>query len=204
MPNYQLPMPNYQLPITYALLPITNYPLPMPYYQLPITNYLLPIPLIIFLLGCSPTLPVAKTDVTGILASQSSIANSSGQVLPISAKARIADRQIELEVAKTPEQQAMGLMYRTSLPNDRGMLFEFKPARWVNFWMKNCKMSLDMIFLRDGVIQGIQAAAPPCTADPCPTYGPDTPVDRVIELRGGRAAELGVKIGDRIEFEFLK
>ncbi len=163
----------------------------------------LSIGVIVFLLGCSPNLPVANADVTGTLASQSTLAVSQGQVLPISARARIADRPIELEVAKTPEQQAMGLMYRTSLPDNRGMLFEFKPARWVNFWMKNCQISLDMIFLRDGVVTAIQAGAPPCTADPCPTYGPDTIVDQVIELRSGRAAELGVKVGDRIAIDFF-
>jgi uncharacterized membrane protein (UPF0127 family) len=168
-----------------------------------LTNFL-NIGVIIFLLGCSSALPVANSGVTGTLASQSPTATTSGQVLPVSARARIADRQIELEVAKTSEQQAMGLMYRTSLADDRGMLFEFKPARWVNFWMKNCKISLDMIFLRDGVVTAIAAEAPPCTADPCPTYGPDTAVDRVIEIRGGRAAELGVKVGDRIEIEFFQ
>ncbi|MEG4940925.1 DUF192 domain-containing protein [Microcoleus sp. F4-D5] len=167
-----------------------------------LTN-LLGIGVSIFLLGCSPILPVANTGATGILAAESPTATTSGQVLPVSARARIADRPIELEVAKTVEQQAMGLMYRTSLPDDRGMLFEFKPARLVNFWMKNCKISLDMIFLRDGVVEAIEVSAPPCTADPCPTYGPNTVVDRVIELRGGRAAELGVKVGDRIEIEFF-
>jgi len=164
---------------------------------------LLGVGLSIFLLGCSPTLPVASNSAPGILVSQSPTPTSLSQVLPVSAKARIADRQIELEVAKTPEQQSMGLMYRTSLPDDRGMLFEFKPARWVNFWMKNCQISLDMIFLRDGVVTAIEAGAPPCTADPCPTYGPNTPVDRVIELRSGRAAELGLKVGDRIAIEFF-
>jgi hypothetical protein len=94
-------------------------------------------------------------------------------------------------------------MYRTSLPDNRGMLFEFKSARRVSFWMKNCKISLDMIFLRDGVVKAIELSAPPCTADACPTYGPNTTVDRVIELRGGRATELGVKVGDPIEIEFL-
>ncbi len=164
----------------------------------------------IFLLGCSPILPVANSNVTGTFASQSTLVASEGQVLPVSARVWIADRplaepskRIELEVTKTPEQQAMGLMYRTSLPDDRGMLFEFKPARWVNFWMKNCQISLDMIFIRDGVVTAIQAGAPPCTADPCPTYGPDTIVDRVIELRSGRAAELGLKVGDRIAIEFF-
>src|SRR6476469_5692915 len=85
----------------------------------------------IFLLGCSPTLPIANAGATGILANQSPTATPSGQVLPVSARARIADRSIELVVAKTESQQAMGLMYSTSLPDDRGMLFEFKPARRV-------------------------------------------------------------------------
>ena len=57
--------------------------------------------------------------------------------------------------------------------------------------------------MRDGVVKASEVSAPPCTADPCPTYGPDTAVNRVIELRGGRAAELGVKVSDRIEIEFL-
>jgi uncharacterized membrane protein (UPF0127 family) len=154
----------------------------------------------IFLLGCSPTLPIKNND---IFVHQSPKTTTSSQLLPVSAKTRIADRPIELEVAKTAEQQDMGLMYRTSLPDDRGMLFEFQSARKVNFWMKNCKISLDMIFLRDGVVEAIELSAPPCTADPCPSYGPDTAVDQVIELRGGRAAELGVKVGDRIKIEFL-
>jgi uncharacterized membrane protein (UPF0127 family) len=167
-----------------------------------LTN-LLGIGVSIFLIGCSPTLPVKNDGATDILASQYPRVTTSGQVLRVSAKARIGNRPIELEVAKTVEQQDMGLMYRTSLPDDRGMLFEFKSARGVNFWMKNCKISLDMIFLRDGVVKVLELSAPPCTADPCPTYRPDTAVDQVIELRGGRAAELGVKVGDRIEIEFL-
>jgi hypothetical protein len=165
---------------------------------------LLGIGISIFLIGCSPTLPVKNSGTTDILGSQSPRATTSGQVLPISAKTRIGNRPIELEVAKTAEQQDIGLMYRTSLPDDRGMLFEFKSARRVSFWMKNCQISLDMIFLRDGVVEAIEVSAPPCTADPCPTYGPNTAVDRVIELRGGRAAELGVKVGDRIEIEFFE
>ena len=127
----------------------------------------------------------------------------SSQLLPISAKTEINNQKIELEVAATKKEQDTGLMYRTSLPNNRGMLFKFKSPQKVSFWMKNCQISLDMIFLRDGVVEAIELSAPPCTADPCPTYGPDTAVDRVIELQGGRATELGVKVGNRIEIEFL-
>lgn len=126
-----------------------------------------------------------------------------GQKLPITAKAKIGETVINLEVTKTPEEQAMGLMYRTILADDRGMLFSFSPARIVAFWMKNCKISLDMIFLRDGVVRTIAANSPPCKAEPCPTYSSQTFIDQVIELRGGRAAELGVKAGDRIAISFL-
>jgi len=92
----------------------------------------------IFLIGCTPTLPIKNN---GILTNQSPKTITSGQVLPVSAKVLINNRLIKLEVAKTVEQQDIGLMYRTSLPDARGMLFEFKSARKVNFWMKNCKIS---------------------------------------------------------------
>ncbi|WP_199249535.1 DUF192 domain-containing protein [[Phormidium] sp. ETS-05] len=124
-----------------------------------------------------------------------------GQNLPIGALVEIGGKLIELEVAATPQEQALGLMYRTSLADNRGMLFPFSPPTPVSFWMKNCRISLDMIFLLNGEVKGIAANVPPCTEEPCPTYGPDPGqiVDAVIELRGGRAAELGVKAGDRLE-----
>ena len=103
-----------------------------------------------------------------------------------------------MEVAKTPEEQATGLMFRTELPDDRGMLFPIAPARNVRFWMRNVLIELDMVFLREGVVLAIIPNVPPCFSETCPNYGPDVPVDGVIELRGGRAAQLGVKIGDRI------
>lgn len=128
---------------------------------------------------------------------------NSGQKLPISAQAVIAGHTIELEVARTRQQQATGLMYRTSLADNRGMLFTFEPAQTVNFWMKNVRIPLDMLFIRDGQVKAIKAAAPPCEQEPCPTYGPETAVNQVIELRGGRAKELGLKAGDRVELKFL-
>lgn len=162
---------------------------------------------LLFLVSCSsPSSALqAEKPAQPVPASPSPIALPSGQVLPIGARAQIAGQVIELEVTRTPQEQMMGLMYRTSLPDDRGMLFEFNPPQPVRFWMKNCKMSLDMIFLKNGIVKAIAAEAPPCTSEPCPTYGPDlsTPIDQVIELRGGRAAELGLKPGDRIPVEFL-
>jgi len=121
-----------------------------------------------------------------------------GQLLPISVKTNLGDRAIGLEVAQTPQEQEIGLMFRTELPEDRGMLFPIEPARNVRFWMRNVLIELDMIFLREGVVQAIIPNVPPCLTENCPNYGPDVPVDGVMELRGGRAAELGLKVGDRI------
>lgn len=121
-----------------------------------------------------------------------------GQILPISVNTNIGDRAIALEVAQTPQEQQIGLMFRTELPEDRGMLFPIEPARNVRFWMKNVFIELDMIFLRGGVVQAIIPNVPPCLTENCPNYGPDVPVDAVMELRGGRAAQLGLKVGDRL------
>jgi uncharacterized membrane protein (UPF0127 family) len=112
----------------------------------------------------------------------------------------IGTMDILLEVAKTPEEQAQGLMFRTELAGDRGMLFEFEEPRIARFWMKNTLIPLDMIFLRQGEIKQIIANVPPCKADPCPVYGPLTEVDQVLELQGGRAKALKLTVNQRLEF----
>ncbi len=158
------------------------------------------------LMSCSPlSLSASPLQILSrsTQVSQSSLPQSEnlGQMLPITAQAKIGGEVIELEIAQTPQQQAMGLMYRTALPDNRGMLFPLNRPRIVSFWMKNCRISLDMIFLRNGVVKHIELNAPPCQTEPCPTYGSSVPVDQVIELRGGRAQELGLEVGDRIQIQ---
>jgi len=122
-----------------------------------------------------------------------------GQMLPVTAQTVINNQVIDLEIAKTPLEQTIGLMLRPDLPDNRGMLFPINPPRQVTFWMKNVLINLDMIFLANGQVQAIFADVPPCIGDACPFYGPaNTLVDQVIELRGGRAAELGLQVGDRL------
>jgi uncharacterized membrane protein (UPF0127 family) len=155
------------------------------------------------LLGCStPNSLIAASDIDPV--SQAVSSTNHGQMLPIGAKAKMGGETIELEVAKTPEQQEIGLMYRSSLPDNRGMLFEFEKPRYTRFWMKNTIIPLDMIFLKGGEVKAIFANVPPCTSDLCKSYGPSVEIDRVIELAGGRAAELGLKVGDRVTIEFVK
>ncbi len=154
-------------------------------------GYVLALTFQILLVGCatpeartpSPTAPVAPSPVTGV-------------TLPITAKITIGNSVLNLEVARSPQEQAMGLMYRSALPDDRGMLFPMIPARSVTFWMKNVPVALDMVFLYQGKVKAIASSVPPCTTPECPVYGPPGNIDHVLELRSGRALELGIKVDD--------
>lgn len=150
--------------------------------------------------GCTsvPAISSPPSPVVSQTASTAVQEMAMGQTLPISAQVKVGDQTIDLEVAKTEQQQAMGLMYRQQLEDNRGMLFSFSPPRPVGFWMKNCLINLDMVFLRNGQVVAIANNVPPCQKEPCPVYGPPVNVDQVIELRGGRAKELGIKQGDRL------
>jgi uncharacterized membrane protein (UPF0127 family) len=103
-----------------------------------------------------------------------------------------------VEVAKTPEQQAMGLMYRNRLAPDRGMIFPLDPPRSASFWMRNTLIPLDIIFVRaDGSIANIAVNTVPYSEEPVLSEGP---VAAVFEIAGGRSAELGIKPGDKVEW----
>jgi uncharacterized protein len=159
----------------------------------------------VVLMGCMPRSvepPISIQRQPGSPIVQSAVV----QDLPITALVEIAGKTIQLEVAQTPQQQATGLMGRKTLADDRGMLFLFEPPRPVQFWMKNTLLDLDMIFLRKGVVMAIVPDVPPCKSNPCPVYGPGNraeDIDQVIEVRGGRAKELGLKVGDRLPVQFL-
>jgi uncharacterized membrane protein (UPF0127 family) len=174
-------------------------------------NFLMPLSLLsiglsTLLIGCSPSpsnSSIPATPTTQANSPQPTASINQGQQLPITAAADINGQTIQLEVTQTPEQQEIGLMFRTELPANRGMLFSFNPPQPIRFWMRNTLIPLDMIFLRNGEVKAIAANTPPCTTETCPTYGAAVPVDQVIEVRGGRAAELGLKVGDRITIRSL-
>jgi uncharacterized membrane protein (UPF0127 family) len=103
-----------------------------------------------------------------------------------------------VEVARSAEEQATGLMNRQTLAPDRGMVFPFDQPRVASFWMKNTLIPLDMIFIRaDGSIANIEANTVPLSLQP--VYSTE-PVAAVLEIAGGRSAELGIKAGDRVEW----
>jgi uncharacterized protein len=103
-----------------------------------------------------------------------------------------------VEVAETGEQQAQGLMFRKSLAPDRGMVFPRDPPGDASFWMKNTLIPLDIIFIRpDGTIARIAENTVPMSLDPVPSL---EPVGAVLEIAGGRSAELGIKAGDKVRW----
>jgi uncharacterized protein len=103
---------------------------------------------------------------------------------------------IQVEVTSTPEEKAMGLMFRTSLADDVGMLFPYTPPQEATMWMRNTYISLDMIFIRaDGIVHRIEANTEPFSERVIASRGP---VAAVLELKAGSAARLGLKPGDRV------
>lgn len=110
-----------------------------------------------------------------------------------------------LELAHTPEQQAQGLMYRESLPEKTGMLFLFDDKGVHRFWMKNTMIPLDMVWMdAEGKVLFVSADTPPCKADPCPSYGPESPAAMVLEIAGGKAVKEKVGVGSVLQFKDLK
>lgn len=110
-----------------------------------------------------------------------------------------------VEVARTPEEQAQGLMFRESLPERSGMIFLFSDREVHRFWMKNTMIPLDMVWMDEGgKVLFISAQTPPCRADPCPSYGPDSPAAMVLEIAGGKAAQEKIVVGSVLHFRDVK
>ena len=102
-----------------------------------------------------------------------------------------------VEVARTDQQRATGLMDRSHMPEDRGMLFDFKELTPISMWMKNTVISLDMFFIRaDGTIARIAENTEPFSTRIIPS---GEPILAVLELNAGAAARIGAKAGDKVE-----
>lgn len=102
----------------------------------------------------------------------------------------------KVEVAQTQEQQARGLMFRDAIPAGTGMIFPMNPPRSASFWMKNCPIPQDWLFIRaDGSIARLIENTIPYSLDP---QGTSEPVAAVLEIAGGEAARLGIAEDDRV------
>ncbi|VWX61349.1 DUF192 domain-containing protein [Sphingorhabdus sp. 109] len=119
--------------------------------------------------------------------------------VPLSVKTSDAVHRFTVEVAESAAEQAQGLMFRTRLAPDEGMIFPFAKDRIASFWMKNTVISLDIIFVRrDGTIESIAANTTPYSLE---SVRSGEPVAAVFEIAAGRAAELGIEPGDKITWQ---
>ena len=109
---------------------------------------------------------------------------------------------INVEITETDEERAQGLMFRTHMPANSGMLFFYKTPREITMWMRNTYVPLDMVFIRkDGTVHRIEAGTEPLSEAIVSSRG-DTVA--CLELAGGEAARLGLKPGDKVDHRLFK
>jgi uncharacterized membrane protein (UPF0127 family) len=122
---------------------------------------------------------------TGLRQMQLTIASASGV------------HHFTVDVAATPEQQETGLMFVKHLAPDHGMIFPYDPPQPVAFWMHNTLIPLDIIYIRPDRTSARIATAKPLADTPRPS---GEPISAVLEIAGGRAAELGIAPGDKVSW----
>lgn len=143
------------------------------------------------LVACSPGAGGAATAPAPAVHPESGL-----EVIPLTVTGASGSHRFKVEVAKSGMEQARGLMFRTKLGPNEGMIFPMSPPRGASFWMKNTVISLDLIFIApDGRISNIAANAVPYDLSSLLSVGP---VKGVLEIPGGRAAELGIAPGDKV------
>ncbi len=115
---------------------------------------------------------------------------------PLVIMTRAGERAFMVELALTPEQQATGLMFRTELADNAGMLFVHDEPHELSMWMKNTYIPLDMLFIsRDGAVSRIATMTTPLSEEVIASGGD---VVAVLELAGGAAARLNIAPGDKV------
>ena len=116
----------------------------------------------------------------------------------------IHHKAIKVEIADTPAKRQAGLMARKKLDLNSGMLFLFEKPGYQTFWMKDCYISLDIIYILDNKIVNIYSSVPPCKSTPCELYPSATLVDMVLEVNGGYTQKHNINIGDTIQLKGLR
>jgi uncharacterized membrane protein (UPF0127 family) len=156
--------------------------------------------LLIAAVGCSP-LAAGSTNAQGTATTaataQSAVHPISGlMVIPLTVTTASGPHVFKVELAASPAEQERGLMFRTGMGADEGMIFPIDPPRPAAFWMKNTVIPLDIIFVgADHKVLNIAANTVPYDLSPLPSFGNAA---GVLELAGGRAAQIGLKPGDTV------
>lgn len=119
------------------------------------------------------------------------------------AKLDINGHILKVEIANTQSKRSKGLGGRSNLPEDQGMLFVFDKADKYPFWMKGLKFPLDFIWIKGDLVVDILPNVPPPkdgqSDESLPIYQSRVEIDKVLEINGGIAEKLGLKIGDTVK-----
>lgn len=156
--------------------------------------YSLLLPLSLMVPACSPQAAENAPAPT-----QASVHPVSGlQVIPLTVTTLGGTHTFRVEVAKTPQEQAKGLMFRTTMGPDEGMLFPYDQPRELSFWMKNTVLSLDLVFIdAQHRVLNIAENATPYSEQSILSAGPGV---AVLELNGGRTRQLGIVAGNKVDW----
>ena len=143
--------------------------------------------------------PGARFEPARAAPARQAVHRTSGlEVVPLTIRHGRTAHRFRVEVAQKPEEQARGLMFRTAMGADEGMIFPMEPPRLASFWMHNTVLPLDIVFIGvDGRIISIAADATPFSDDPILSGGI---VKAVLELNAGRTRQLGIAPGDAVKW----
>ena len=141
-------------------------------------------------------LTVALVALLAVLGFASAVAAENDAPEPLTIETGAGDHTVMVEIADTPEERGVGLMHRTELAPDRGMLFDFRATRQVTMWMKNTLIPLDMFFAESsGRIVTIAERTAPLSEN---RIRSGQPVRFVLEMASGSAERLGIVTGDSL------
>ena len=144
-------------------------------------------------------MPRSRTASTlALLVLVSAVALAEPAVIPLTLP---SGKALKVEVMVKDEDRQMGLMFRPSLAEDRGMLFVFESIDFHGIWMKNCRFPIDILWLdEEKKVVHVAESVPPCKADPCPVYNPMRRASYVIELNAGQARREKAVVGAVVRF----
>jgi uncharacterized membrane protein (UPF0127 family) len=141
----------------------------------------------------------SRAAMAGVLALTAASSAATPAAVPLTLP---SGKVLQVEVMVRDEDRAMGLMFRPSLPKDRGMLFVFETSDYHGIWMKNCRFPIDILWLdEERRVVHVAEAVPPCKAEPCPVHQPLRRALYVVELNAGQARREKAVVGEMVSFE---
>ncbi len=151
------------------------------------------------LAGCVTTQTGTPTNTNSVTTAASGSSATTASKAPTAYRVTVGNVTVYAEAADTFAEREMGLMNRTYLNEDAGMLFIFPTPQQQSFWMKNMRIPLDIVFITaDKHVLEIYASVPPCTGDPCTLYTSSAPIQYALEVNSGFCARNGIVSGDPV------